>query len=63
MFFDINGRITPEHKLAVLGGDSKNWRPEHIRLLSSVAYVSSWNSRDKLVNLLRNRLVGMFASC
>jgi hypothetical protein len=52
IFFDINGHITPEHKLAVLGGGSGSWRPEHVRLLSSVAYVGSWNSRDKLVDFI-----------
>jgi hypothetical protein len=56
IFYDINGQITPEHKLAVLGGDSKSWRTEHVWLLSTVAYVGSWHSRDKLVEFVESPL-------
>lgn len=50
MFSDVNGALTQERKLVILGeGD---WRPEQINLLSSVSYVGSWSYRERIVRFI-----------
>lgn len=50
MFSDVNGSLPGERKLIVLG-DAK-WRQEQMQLLSTVAYVGSWKSREQLVEFI-----------
>ncbi|MGH3815986.1 MAG: hypothetical protein ACRDUV_26650 [Pseudonocardiaceae bacterium] len=35
-----------DRKLVVLDDDTPEWRPEMIKLLSTVAYVGSWGARE-----------------
>jgi hypothetical protein len=50
MFSDVNGSLPGERKLIVLG--EAKWRQEQMQLLSTVAYVGSWKSREQLVDFI-----------
>jgi hypothetical protein len=52
MFSDVNGSLPTEQKLVVLAGGT-TWKYQHVELLSEVAYVASWDSRDNLVTHIR----------
>lgn len=47
MFSDIDGQVSSDRKLVVLADDTPGWRPEMIKLLSTVAYVGSWDARER----------------
>lgn len=53
MFSDINGALDQRQKMAVLSDNAQEWREEHIRLLSTVGYVASWESRDRVIDFIR----------
>jgi hypothetical protein len=52
MFSDVNGSLPTEQKLVVLAGGTA-WKSQHVELLSEVAYVASWDSRETLVAHIR----------
>lgn len=52
MFSDVNGALEPTRKLVVLS--DMEWKSEQTRLLSTVAYVGSWQYRDQFLNFIRS---------
>ena len=53
MFSDVNGHLPTERKLVVLDDEATpQWRPEIMNLLSTVAYVGTWNARDQWTELV-----------
>jgi len=52
VFSDVNGSLAPQQKLIVLDGTVEQWTPGRLALLEQVAYVGSWNARDRLVGFI-----------
>lgn len=53
MFSDVNGHLPTERKLVVLDDEATpQWRLEIMNLLSTVAYVGTWNARDQWTELV-----------
>lgn len=55
LFSDVNGHVPVDQKLVVLDDDTE-WRPELVTLLSTVAFVGSWNDRDRWTEFVWGRL-------
>lgn len=50
-FSDVNGSL-PLSKKLVVGGEIGQWKPERLRLLTNVAYVGSWESRERFTQFI-----------
>lgn len=55
MFSDVNGALDPRQKVTILSDQVQEWRAEHVKLLSTVGYVASWGSRDRVVDFIQGQ--------
>jgi hypothetical protein len=51
-FSDVNGTLPKDRKLVVFRGDVESWSPERLRLLAGVAYVGSWEARERVTGFI-----------
>lgn len=56
MFSDVNGHIPADRKLVVLDDEAPEWRPEAVRLLTTIAYVVNWRARDVWTEFVRGEV-------
>jgi hypothetical protein len=65
IFSDVNGSMPADRKLIVLSNREADWSANQVRLLSSVAFVGSWDARDRFTqfisgNVPKGRVLGDF---
>lgn len=58
VFSDVNGTLPTELKLAVFSGHADEWKAAQLRLIEKVAYLGTWQSRDRLVSFVAGELPG-----
>lgn len=58
IFADVNGNIALRRKLIMLEDETATpWRPEDLLLLSNVAFVGAWSSRNLASSFISGRMV------
>ncbi|WP_233414156.1 DUF1828 domain-containing protein [Nucisporomicrobium flavum] len=56
-FSDVNGTLARDRKLVIVNDQSTpSWSTTQLRLLSSVAYVGTWNARDRFTSFIRGKV-------
>lgn len=56
-FYDIDGRLEPFRKLAVLSQEAQAWRQGDIALLQRVAFIAGWWEREALDTFVLERRI------